>query len=300
MLREDFRRKNFIVTHRFKHWPDQTGEDLIVADRFFTDEGFDDVEKARDGDAGGPGPGDLGGVGGDADSLVMADDQAHHLINVMRAKSGDEVVLFDRYGNEYDTQIVEVKKKQLTLKRIATRRPERRSNVEITIAAALPKGDRQKFLIEKLVELGVATFIPLTTPRSVAQVNPKVIARIEKQIIEATKQCRRSYLMQVTPAKTLAEVLAIANNGFSARYVAHPYNAIPVASLSSFTTTQSADASCIWLIGPEGGFSDDEVQTAVEAGWQAISFGEIILRVETAAMVAAMASAAVAGKGSLV
>lgn len=263
-----------------------------MADRFFTDDGFDNAE-------GDGGVGNDGG-GNDGDRLTLLDDQAHHLINVMRVKPGDDVVLFDRHGNEYDTQIVEVKKKQLTLKRIATRRPERRSNVEITIAAALPKGDRQKFLIEKLVELGVATFIPLITPRSVAQVNPKVIARIEKQIIEATKQCRRSYLMEITPAQTLPEVLATAADGFSARYVAHPYNAVPLASLSSLAATQSADASCIWLIGPEGGFSDDEVQTAVKAGWQAVSFGEIILRVETAAMVAAITSAAVAGKGSLV
>ena len=233
-----------------------------MSDRFFTDSTFVD------------------------DQILLADDQAHHLINVMRAKLGDEVVLFDRTGNEYQTQIVDVAKKRLTLKHIATTRPERKLPAKITIAAAMPKGDRQKFLIEKMVELGVASFIPLTTPRSVAQVNAKVISRISKQIIEATKQCRRSYLMEVTEPKTIAQVLdqcVVANQRC---YIAHPYNAQPMKSVAGEDQTKE----CVWLIGPEGGFADEEVAQAVDAGWQAISFGEIILRVETAAMVAAMQS----------
>jgi 16S rRNA (uracil1498-N3)-methyltransferase len=280
MLREDFRRKNFIVTHRFPNWPDQTGKELAVADRFFISD---------------PCAGEM---------ITIADEQAHHLIHVMRCKTGDEVVLFDRDGNEYDTQIVEVKKKQLTLARLSTRRPERKLPINITIAASLPKGDRQKFMIEKLVELGVANFIPLITPRSVAQVNAKVVGRIEKQIIEATKQCRRSYLMEVKAAMSLAEVISDHPSRSLCRYVAHPYNAIPIGDIHPQHSTQRStdpmppgqgraeekDASCIWLIGPEGGFSDDEVQQAVDAGWTAVCLGDIILRVETAAMVAAVAS----------
>ena len=127
-----------------------------MADRFFTDSAFVD------------------------DQITLADDQAHHLINVMRAKLGDEVVLFDGQGNEFQTRIIDLAKKRLTLQRLATTRPERKLATDITIAVSLPKGDRQKFLIEKLVELGVAKLIPLSTPRSVAQVNEKVVGRIEK------------------------------------------------------------------------------------------------------------------------
>jgi len=234
-----------------------------VADRFFTDSTFTD------------------------DQITLADDQAHHLVNVMRVKLGDEVVLFDRTGNEYRTKVIEVAKKRLTLQRLTTDRPERKLAVDITIAAALPKGDRQKFLIEKLVELGVAKFIPLTTPRSVAQVNAKVIARIEKQIIEATKQCRRSYLMEISEAKTIAEVLSECDVAPTRRFIAHPYNAKPFAEVQA-SVAQEVAKDCIWMIGPEGGFSDDEVSQATAAGWLAVSFGEIILRVETAAMVAAI------------
>jgi 16S rRNA (uracil1498-N3)-methyltransferase len=233
-----------------------------VSDRFFTDSTFVD------------------------DQITLSDDQAHHLINVMRAKLGDAVVLFDRQGNEYQTQIVDVAKKKLTLKRIATTRPQRKLATSITIVAALPKGDRQKFLIEKLVELGVEKFVPLTTPRSVAQVNAKVLGRISKQIIEATKQCRRSYLMEVSEAKTVSEVLAEFDTAQQCCFIAHPYDAVPVDSIAGDDRPQG----CVWLIGPEGGFAEQEVAQAVAAGWQAVSFGEIILRVETAALVAAMES----------
>ena len=232
-----------------------------MADRFFTDSAFVD------------------------DQMTLADDQAHHLINVMRAKLGDEVVLFDRHGYEFQTQIIELAKKRLTLKRLATTQPQRKLATDITIAAALPKGDRQKFLIEKLVELGVAKFIPLSTPRSVAQVNAKVIGRIEKQIIEATKQCRRSYLMEISEVKTIAEVIEDFDTTKSCRYIAHPYDAQPLKSVTA-TDCQSV----VWLIGPEGGFSGEEVAQATAAGWRAIEFGDIILRVETAAMFAAIAS----------
>ena len=233
-----------------------------MSDRFFTDSTFVD------------------------DQITLADDQAHHLINVMRAKLGDEVVLFDAQGNEYQTQIVDVAKKRLTLKRTATARPERKLATNITIVAALPKGDRQKFLIEKLVELGVAKFIPLTTPRSVAQVNAKVLSRIERQIIEATKQCRRSYLMEVSEAKTMSEVLAEFDAANQRCFIAHPYDAQPMKAVAG----EDSSKECVWLIGPEGGFADEEVAQAIAAGWQAISFGEIILRVETAALLAAMGS----------
>ena len=232
-----------------------------MADRFFTDSAFVD------------------------DQITLADDQAHHLINVMRAKLGGEVVLFDGHGNEFQTEIIDLAKKRLTLKRLATTRPERKLATDITIAAALPKGDRQKFLIEKLVELGVAKFIPLSTPRSVAQVNPKVIGRIEKQIIEATKQCRRSYLMKISEAKTIAEMIEDNDTASSRCYIAHPYNAQSLASVAA-----AESQSVVWLIGPEGGFSDEEVTQANAAGWQAIAFGDIILRIETAAMFAAITS----------
>jgi len=199
----------------------------------------------------------------------------------MRAGVGDQLTLFDTDGNEFLTEITAKSKKRVTVKKLSSSRPERKLTRAITIVVALPKGDRQKFLIEKLVELGVQRLVPLNTARSVAQVNEKVLGRLKKQIIEATKQCRRSYLMEVLPAISTTSFL-----------VAHPYTD---QNLASAKDRLIESKSIAWLIGPEGGFSEEEFTSMTEAGWSPVSFGEIIfgeiiLRVETAALTAASIS----------
>ncbi len=235
-----------------------------LADRFFIDSPFEGSE------------------------IELSGDQAHHVANVMRAKVGDALTLFDASGNEHQTEITAKSKKSVTVKKVSSSRPERKLQRSITIVAALPKGDRQKFLIEKLVELGVQRLIPLNTARSVAQVNEKVLGRLKKQVIEATKQCRRSYLMEVLPAASVAEAIAMpAKDATTSFFVAHPYNE---ANLASVKDRLDESESIGWLIGPEGGFSDAEFALMTDAGWSPVSFGEIILRVETAALTAAAIS----------
>ena len=126
------------------------------------------------------------------DAITLEGDQAHHAINVMRFNAGDQIVLFDGTGIEYVATVEEVQKKSISLAIIESVENSRSLKTSITIAVALPKGDRQKFLVEKLVELGVQTLIPLKTKRAVAVPNPKVIARLSKQVVEASKQCGRA------------------------------------------------------------------------------------------------------------
>ncbi len=219
------------------------------------------------------------------DEIELSDNQAHHVANVMRASIGDTLTLFDAAGNEFRTEITHKSKKRVAVRKLSESRPERKLACSITIVTALPKGDRQKFLIEKLVELGVDRLIPLNTARSVAQVNDKVIARLNKQIIEATKQCRRSYLMEVLPPVSVQQALGMPTAGETALFLmAHPYTD---ASLAAVRQKLNAADSVCWLIGPEGGFSEDEFASFADSGWLPVSFGEIILRVETAALTAA-------------
>ena len=231
----------------------------------------------------------------------MAGDQAHHAINVMRYREGDRIVIFDGRGSEHEAEIEQLSKKQLIARLLESRRVDRPLARSVTIVVALPKGDRQKFLVEKLVELGVTTLIPLATSRSVAAVNPKVIDRIEKHIIEASKQCGRNYLMQIGSPLSVSELsgggadLTQALERSDAaresdalptdatlKLLAHPYNA---EGLSGVTAEPSQPVAIV--IGPEGGFTDPEVASLIESGWQPVSLGPTILRIETAAMVAA-------------
>ncbi len=244
------------------------------------------------------------------DRFQLASDQAHHAINVMRYREGDRIVIFDGFGREHDALIETLSKKKLTAKRLETRQFDRSLSRSITIVVALPKGDRQKFLIEKLVELGVTKLIPLATSRSVAEVTPKAIERIEKQIIEASKQCGRNFLMQIASPSSIpqlcnlpdADVLgdqtsdqaetltAIPNLNVLPKptaepllkLMAHPYDSKVLSDVALESTQPVAIA-----IGPEGGFSDSEVTQLSESGWQPVSLGPTILRIETAAIAAA-------------
>ncbi|MFK7766422.1 MAG: 16S rRNA (uracil(1498)-N(3))-methyltransferase [Mariniblastus sp.] len=138
--------------------------------------------------------------------LLLDGDQAHHAIHVMRFQTGDELVLFDGRGMEFGSRVVSIAKKKLSVEVVSVTKLNRSVSTEITIAVALPKGDRQKFLIEKLVELGVAHLIPLKTSRSVAVPNEKVTERLRKQVIEASKQCGRNHLMTIAEGKDLRQL----------------------------------------------------------------------------------------------
>jgi 16S rRNA (uracil1498-N3)-methyltransferase len=211
-------------------------------------------------------------------TVQLEDDQAHHLVRVMRANPGDAVVLFDGLGTEYKATVKEVSKKRVTLAVESASRVDDPNQPEIIVACALPKGDRQKFLVEKLVELGANQLIPLKTSRSVSEATSKAIERIRKQVIEASKQCRRNWLMQIDDQATIGSLLSKFDSFDGHRVVADPYasgNDLPVK-----------DTACVIAIGPEGGFSETESQLFVEGGWSKVCFSPNVLRIETAAVAA--------------
>lgn len=212
--------------------------------------------------------------------VVLGDNQAHHLIHVMRAQVGDEVLLFDGGGVEFTAVIVAVDRRTVRLEIGERRDIDREARCKVTLGVALPKGDRQRFLCEKLVELGVARLVPLITARGVAQPSESSLRRLEKSVIEASKQCGRNRLMTVAPPQKLAEFFDSAPES-SGRFVAHPSG---VGEVFQATSAEQAFAA----IGPEGGFTEDEVTAALAARWQVASLGARILRIETAALVVAV------------
>lgn len=211
---------------------------------------------------------------------MIEDDQAHHLTKVMRAKPGDLVTLFDGVGKVYSGTVKEVSKKSVAVFIESTKTFER-PTPEISVAVALPKGDRQKFLVEKLVELGATRLTPLATERTVAVAKEKTVERLKKQVIEATKQCRRAFLMQIETPCNVEQLIAIHQDDTGTKWIADPYTEATFGS-----ATEINDQTVTIAIGPEGGFTDKEIETLEAANWNRVRFSQNVLRIETAAIAA--------------
>lgn len=215
------------------------------------------------------------------DHAQLTGDESKHLAQVMRAKLGDEVLLFDGQGIEARATIERISKQNVELTIVSKETLAQEFASRLTLAVALPKGDRQKWLVEKLVELGCDALLPLETDRGVAQPVDSAIERLRRGVIEASKQSGRSYLMEILPPLKCDELFAAGASGESLRLMAHPGG----ESLAKVWNDQHGDVMI--AIGPEGGFSDREVALAEQAGVKKVSLGPTILRIETAAIAAA-------------
>ena len=214
-------------------------------------------------------------------NVRLSDAEAHHFIHVMRGKIGQELELFDGSGNVYRAKVSQISRKEIDLEILETNSVDRELAQSLTVAVAMPKGDRQKFLVEKLVELGVSELVPIHCERTVSRINSQSINRIQRSVIEASKQCGRNKLMQISAEVGFHE-FAKTQSADSLKLIAHPGKNDSVNMGEIIAECSNRDVQI--LVGPEGGFTDAEVEFAVEKGWQIVDLGSRILRTETAAI----------------
>jgi 16S rRNA (uracil1498-N3)-methyltransferase len=205
--------------------------------------------------------------------------EAHHLATVCRLRPGDAVRLFNGDGNEYAAVVRETARRRVALEVRGVEAPARELPFPLVVAAPLPRGDRAVFLVEKLTELGVTAFVPLATSRSVVHPRDAKLDRLRQHVIEASKQCGRNVLLEVRPL-TDWRALVGAADVFGLTLLAHP------GGTGALYEVGDAGGATV-AIGPEGGFTAEEVVLGQEAGWRLIDLGPRILRVETAAVVVA-------------
>jgi 16S rRNA (uracil1498-N3)-methyltransferase len=222
--------------------------------------------------------------------VTLAGPEAHHMAVVCRVRPGDQVYLFNGNGAQYPAEVVAVARRSVNLTIQAVERPSLELPFKLEVAVPLPKGDRASFLVEKLTEIGVTTLVPLRTARSIVHPSENRLDKLQRTVIEASKQCGRNYLLQVKPLAEWSEYCRRAELP-PIKGLAHPRRSREIRQEAVF---DKVGANAIALaIGPEGGFSEEEVELAVGVGWTRIDLGPRILRVETAALVlAALASRA--------
>lgn len=210
----------------------------------------------------------------------------HHLATVMRMKSGETITLFDGLGKQAQAILRHVGKRSSLLEVGCV---EFRSGVlpfHLTIATALPKGDRESFMVEKLTELGVQEIVPLQTHRSV--VHPKdAQSRLGRYSLEACKQCGRNLFPVIREMTSFQDFCN--EQVDAAKWIMHPGNDPQKGPLGS---RDFSSKSIRVLIGPEGGFTDKENEDATAKGFKIWSHEPNILRIESAAIAATAGLAA--------
>ncbi len=211
----------------------------------------------------------------------LDEDESRHASSVLRMAVGDVCLAFDGCGGEAKCTVTQLSKRAVELGIVERLDTNRELSKSIRILVALPKGDRQKTLVDSLVQLGVHSLQPLITSRGVAQPVDSALARLRRNVIESCKQCGRNRLMEIAEAVTLDQLCQQPKIGNELRLFAHPYG--DVSSLSQALPEVINADSVTALVGPEGGFTDEEADTLRSSGWTAITLGPRIMRVEVAA-----------------
>lgn len=224
----------------------------------------------------------------DPAEIVLSPDESHHLVRVNRVRPGDPVVAFNGRGTEWVCACVAPDRRAARLevrsKQIVPPLPYR-----ITLVQALPKGKTFDQIIRKATEIGVARIIPLVTERTEVRLDQARLDskhdKWEATAIEAAKQSGNSYLPEIAPVQSMAELMRSAGE-FDLKLVAslHPGALSLRTAVQQFVhDTQASPAKPVWLIGPEGDFTPEEVEAATGAGFSPISLGRLVLRCDTAA-----------------
>ena len=225
-------------------------------------------------------------------TLMLAGDEARHATASRRLQVGETLWLFDGRGGLVRATLLHITARGRSLDlRIEERRVEPPPKPAIHLACALPKGDRQGTLLDMATQLGMTEFTPLTCERSVVRPGANSAERWRRICLEACKQSRRPYLPILHASATPQEMMAREAGRKNSVWIAHPSAAAVAVSRA---VEQNASADVTILVGPEGGFTEEEVAWTTGAGAQQIGLGSAILRIETAAvaLVAAFSLAA--------
>jgi 16S rRNA (uracil1498-N3)-methyltransferase len=239
-------------------------------------------------------------------SLVeLPPDTASHLAKVLRARGGDELILFNGDGREFNGAIEAVRGSRVSASVGDGRPVDRESPLRITLVQSVPRGDRMDFIVQKATELGVARIVPVLSQRSVVRLDA---AQAQSKAnhwravtVSACEQCGRNRLVQIEPVQPLLNYLGTSVPGAGPRLVFEPESAPPAESAPQpHSTADQGPAAAApngrWAkvsvadahvaIGPEGGFTSDELEAFRVSGYSQGGLGPRVLRTETAAIAA--------------
>ena len=211
--------------------------------------------------------------------LVLVEDEHHYIKNVLRMNVGDPLFLFNGGEEEFSAKITAIDKSKTTLQISTSQKTNKESSIEIVIGQGLPKGSKFDDLIPKITELGASEFVPLITERSdLKKASEQKVIRWQKIAQQSAQQTGRTKVLKISSPHSFT--------GFINYYPHHEkimfYELESSKTFTEILSSSSASRFCL-LIGPEGGFSPQEILEAQKAKFHVVSLGKRILRTETVA-----------------
>lgn len=227
-------------------------------------------------------------------TITLPAELAHHAIRVLRLKPDSDIVLFDGTGGQYTARLqIEGKAGYAVIGNHDAVEAELPG--QITLVQGIAAGEKMDWIIEKATELGVYKVVPISAQRSVLQLKGD---RLEKRLLHwqrvaqaASEQCGRNRIMQIEPPCSLSAWLAAQTANNSMILLCHPDSHLTLASALQTTSTEAITV----LVGPEGGWSEQELDLAKQHNLLQVQFGSRVLRTETAGIALISAISALRG-----
>ncbi|HEY3136275.1 MAG TPA: 16S rRNA (uracil(1498)-N(3))-methyltransferase [Blastocatellia bacterium] len=221
-------------------------------------------------------------------AVRLSVDETHHLTRVLRLVPGDQAFVFDGCDNEYKCKFSLVTDNRAQLEIVERLSDIVESPLQLTLAQALAKGEKFDFIVQKATELGVTRIAPLVTRYSEVRLDEQQVARRlqrwQRISLEALKQCGRRKLVEITAPRKVAEFLR--DEAHSQKQALLLFSERDGARLEEALDEISMPRSVVALVGPEGGWADDELDLLKQHESRGLTLGPRVLRTETAALVA--------------
>jgi 16S rRNA (uracil1498-N3)-methyltransferase len=227
----------------------------------------------------------------DPKEIQLSPDESHHLVAVNRAAQGATVVAFDGKGSEWICELADADKRSARLK-VRFAQKAKPMPWRITLGQALPLGGAMDSIVRKATEIGVSLIVPLESERTQVHMDSdrsdRKIGKWQTAALEAAKQCGNPWLPEIGPVTSASDFMSSAK-GYDLKLIAslQPGAKALKSVLEQFRSSQNrAPRNVLWLIGPEGDFTQAEMVLSRASGFEPITLGPLVLRCETAAVYA--------------
>lgn len=215
--------------------------------------------------------------------LIIRDEERHHLARVKRKRAGEVIQAVDGRGCSYESEILDMAGSETRCRIRSVRHGAGEPSVQLTVAQGVLKGDRFDWFVEKATEIGVSRIVPVLSERAVVDPGDRKRNRWRRIALSAMKQCGRSVWPEVTEPMTVQETLD-SEARTPVRLIAHAGGSSVDCATALGPKPKTASGMTL-LVGPEGGFTDEEVRSCLGCGFTPVRLGPRRLRAETAGVV---------------